>query len=65
MDVRRIMVEGVDINQYALYDKYRAHVASPFYYLSATKIQIILINIILCLYLLKNIGIDNRITPEV
>jgi len=39
MDVRRIVVEGVDVNQYALYDEYRAHVASSFYYLSATKVQ--------------------------
>jgi len=39
MDVRRVVVEGVDINQYALYDEYRAHVASSFYCLSATKVQ--------------------------
>ena len=25
MDVRRIMVKGVDVNKYALYDEYRTH----------------------------------------
>ena len=39
MDVLRIVVEGVDVNQYALYDEYRAHVASSIYRLSATKVQ--------------------------
>jgi hypothetical protein len=39
MDVRRIMIEGVDVNQYALYDEYRTHIASSFYCLSATKVQ--------------------------
>ena len=38
MDVRRVVVEGVDVNQYALYDEYRAHVASTFYCLSATRL---------------------------
>ena len=39
MDVRRVVVEGVDVNQYALYNEYRAHVTSSSYCLSATKIQ--------------------------
>jgi hypothetical protein len=38
-DQGRAVVEGVDVNQYALYDEYRTHVASSFYYLSATKVQ--------------------------